>query len=993
MSKNDRIKDAVFLVDDNVKYTSYLGRLQFSSWDIDTRGYVDPQMRTSPGILLSTDESNEYSVSAKREIVPCRAGKVYYQCTFTIHSGDGLYIEFFDASQKKRIPAFELSARDGYIFAGDQKLPVLCENKKYYLNIVFDLDRKKAEVFFDEISCGVFKLQGKGLSAIKAIIPSYKKCCAVINHTRVWVNYLLLDKCYIDKDGPLAPSWKFSSKGKAVADRRKYYEGQDFFTNAIVTVDEKSAVLSRRFEKTSGKVCFEIKYLPKKDGISAVFSLTSGLSTLISVEDNGNALIAKETDVVLRTHHVNVWQTLRIEADTDAGRALIKLNGKKCSVLDFKEGKKADGIKIEFACPGGGVLKFTDVLVFVIQPEPEDYVPEPVLPKKKDYAIGMNICSIWREGNQFGWDCISPFEDHDNYLGYYDEGLPEVADWEIKWMAEHGLDFELYCWYNNQANAPLLNTPHNFALHDGHFNAKYGDKMKFAIIWEAMNGAPVTSDTFRNYILPYWMDHYFSDSRYFTVDNKVLVSVFGSAYLIRQFGSPAAVKAEFDYLREAVKTLGYDGAVFISCGDPSKFIADCGFDAVHAYSWGYLGYSPRYNKERMMEGINRNVMHVIPTVSVGFNSIGWNVPRTPMMKPADMGDVLEWIKSDALPKESDEPWKKKLVMFSTWNEYGEGTYICPTNECGFGYLDEMRKAFTYEKEPHTDVRPDAKQLRRTGYLYPQGRGLLKPMQLDETIYEKSVPVYSLDMSIDAWEPQNGLEISAEDGKICGKTNRPDPQIIYKPELNVDLSDVTAIRVRMKAETDSHGLAFTSVFFTTDLPGENEWTESKGVSLGVDNDEIKDYVFKANRAYAWKGKLTGLRIDPTNYGGDFVIEKVELLSNPDVPKVFIDGNRMPLLVPPVIEGENAYLPVDSASLRARFYHEWNKDTQTLLLVYKDKEMRFTVGDKFFTLNSKKINLEREITRSDGLVMLPLKELSEICEFELSIDGNVINIKNN
>ncbi|MBR4979090.1 MAG: hypothetical protein IKX77_00875, partial [Clostridia bacterium] len=158
MSKNDRIKDAVFLVDDNVKYTSYLGRLQFSSWDIDTRGFVDPQMRTSPGILLSTDESNEYSVSAKREIVPCRAGKVYYQCTFTIHSGDGLYIEFFDASQKKRIPAFELSARDGYIFAGDQKLPVLCENKRYYLNVVFDLDRKKAEVFFDEVSCGIFKL-------------------------------------------------------------------------------------------------------------------------------------------------------------------------------------------------------------------------------------------------------------------------------------------------------------------------------------------------------------------------------------------------------------------------------------------------------------------------------------------------------------------------------------------------------------------------------------------------------------------------------------------------------------------------------------------------------------------------------------------------------------------------------------------------------------------------------------------------------------------
>ena len=59
--------------------------------------------------------------------------------------------------------------------------------------------------------------------------------------------------------------------------------------------------------------------------------------------------------------------------------------------------------------------------------------------------VGMNICSLWREGSHAGWDCISPYDDVNTVLGFYDEGLPETSDWEIKFMVEHGIDYELYC--------------------------------------------------------------------------------------------------------------------------------------------------------------------------------------------------------------------------------------------------------------------------------------------------------------------------------------------------------------------------------------------------------------------------------------------------------------------------------------------------------------------------------------------------------------------
>lgn len=38
-----------------------------------------------------------------------------------------------------------------------------------------------------------------------------------------------------------------------------------------------------------------------------------------------------------------------------------------------------------------------------------------------DYIIGMNVCSLWRNGEHTGWATITPYEDIRPVLGYYDE--------------------------------------------------------------------------------------------------------------------------------------------------------------------------------------------------------------------------------------------------------------------------------------------------------------------------------------------------------------------------------------------------------------------------------------------------------------------------------------------------------------------------------------------------------------------------------------------
>jgi hypothetical protein len=47
-----------------------------------------------------------------------------------------------------------------------------------------------------------------------------------------------------------------------------------------------------------------------------------------------------------------------------------------------------------------------------------------------------------------------------------------------------------------------------------------------------------------------------------------------------------------------------------------------------------------------------------------------------------------------------------MVLLDNWNEFGEGHYIAPHRQYGFGYLDAVRAAFTEAPPAHTDLVPE-----------------------------------------------------------------------------------------------------------------------------------------------------------------------------------------------------------------------------------------------------------------------------------------------
>ena len=985
MIKDTRVvKDAVYLIDDN----SMRSRSDVQSgWDFDDRGEKTANCEEIRGLYLCSDETSDLDPYLSRRFVPVKTGKAGFFHNFRLRYGEDFYLRFLSDDKKESV-ALEITAKDGLFCVGGTKIPVAAENKTYSLGIEFDLDRKKAAVSFDDVNYGTFKLTAKSLARLIIGVKGGHSTCYIPLTVRLWINYLICDRAYVSAPGSMSGAWRLTAKGAALADRRPYTEGQNLTTYALVTADGKVATLERKFDAVKTKICFEIKYLPKTDTDDIAISLISGRKPVLLLHDNGKALLHE--NALLREHHVNVWQTLRMEANFSTGKALVKLNGKKCCELPLADGaKKADGIRLSYTAPNGGILKFTDIFVFEMQPEPADYVPEPILPKKKDYYVGMNICSLWRNGGHWGWDVISPYHENKTYMGYYDEGLPEVADWEIKWMAEHGLDFELYCWYNSQVNAPICTTGLSAAIHGGHFNAKYGDYMKFALLWEAMNCAHPSVEAFRKHIVPYWMDYFFSDPRYFTIDNKVLIAVFGSGNLIKDFGSVEAVKEQLDYVREEVKKLGFDGAIFLSCGGPTEAVRDCGFDGVYAYNWGTQGFDPDYTKAQITSQREKKLVHVVPTVSTGFNRIGWGSPRTPQMTCEDMGECLRWFKEDVLPTSEGEDWKKKLVMFSTWNEYGEGTYICPSNLHGFGYLDEMRKAFTNESASHTDIRPDEHQLDRLGYLYPKGRSLIRC----EQYLEKCKPTEHVDdIPTDAayWQPENGLMIQNRDGKLCGTTDKFDPQILHTG-LSIDANEVKGVHIRLKA--NSGGGANTCVYFITDT--DSAWSESKGVHVFIKGDVVTDVYYDMASLPTWTGTITGLRLDPTDIAGSFEIEAIELTTDTTSPIITVDGEIHTPSVLPKITDKGVFIPFEqNRPYKAlKFYHEWYRDEQTLYLLHGKTAMYFTVGKDYVLVNGKKHKLPEPLALCDALPMLSLDVLCDLCGFSYTVEGRYIRILSN
>ena len=889
---------------------------------------------------------------------------------------DGSVLELCDTDDS---PTYRLVCADGAfcIQNSDGSFTKLYEPSQklaryFTFRITVDLSKGVSSTAIDNVEYGTHPLLGNAVKYLAVSTSDETKNLISVGQSYMFANY------FVKEDLNLTDAIPFDM----AAVGNVTLSGGEFVLNT-------GASLSKAFDYTSGKVSFNLNsYFPTgSNGVS--YALMSEGKEIAKMTVENDKLFLNGTQV--KTLSDKLWYKLRIEADPQYQEAVCKVNGKVVGSAKFLN--KADGFdKITLANSGSKAVRADDIEVYNLL----DYdVPEPVIPDGADnYTIGLNVCPLWVNGDHWGWACNTPFDDIKPVLGYYDEGLPETADWENKFMAEHGIDFQAFCWYATNSNAPMKTTRLADQLDEAYLHSKYGDKVKFCLLWEAANAArPANSEAFRNYFVPYWIENYFTDPRYMTINNKLVFSIFGADNLISIFGT--GLKDEFDYMREEVKKLGFDGMIITASHTGKNNLAEYGFDGWQAYNWGTNGYSYNTNVNSNLSARRSKNVYTIPTISVGFNNVGWTGERHPLMSVADYKRSHEWVRDTYLPSYSDSTdWSHNLLWLSTWNEYGEGTYIMPADGLnGFGYLDVLRSVYT-NGGAHIDVRPNAEQKARINHLYPQDRRLLRAygnyVTPSDEAYDDSEKVCSF-TTANAYKNyitlgnMGGVVGTSENGTTF-RTHSTNPDAIFNVKSSV-YSAYTADQVeaiRVVASGIPSGMIM-QLFYQTD--GAPDLSEANSLRIASTTTDETVFEFRVSGVNGWSGgKIRSLRIDPlqaTNV--TFTVKSISIVPKKYEarPKLYINGYETQMHILPEKANDVWFVPFEPGKNVLHYllytYYDWDYGTKTLNLYRDDKCVTFTVGSATAYVDGVPFALDAAVYQVDNIPMLPLESLAKVLGF--------------
>ena len=956
-----------------------------SGWIIDTR--ADSELRH--GII--SDVSTTDASQIIREVNTTTKGVVNLRTTVTMKYGfDGAILDF---RNKNGDSILKLQTMDGVwkLLQADGTYKTVysgTEKKKFVFDLTLDLYAEAVSIVINDESCGTHPLSATGVNAnlqsFRFASTDKDKITFIMGLCDASVNYALWE--YFAEHhfySGLPQGWKYKSAC--------LYPNTGFLSDAKLFDHYMEIAMGgyaeRSFTKTDGKVIVQFSILPAVSGNNSTFSVLGEGSELLKVSSDNNSFYVNGQKAY--DYAKNVWYYFYLVCDTATGKVQLKINGiDRGEFTLLKKDTAFDTIKV--VCASSSVIY--DQFMVYNEVFHSDYVPEPVKPAgEENYTVGMSTCSMWQNGFHGGWACLTPYDDAMPILGYYDEGSPETADWEIKYMVEHGIDFQSFVMFGIQETGPIT-TGLGMHLEDGYKYAKYSDMLDYCLIWcSASATSPLDMDSWKKYYVPYFIEYHFKDPRYLVLDNKVVLQTFN---LMESkdcpYWTPEKRKEAFDYLDNEVKKLGFDGMLYITEEVSSETLKAEGIDGLYSYNQSQDGTTFETLKAAILrQGQDaRNAgLYYVPTSGIGFNCIGWLNERTPLMSIEDYRLSNEWIRDEYFKTYNDSApeWAKNFTIVSTWNEYGEGHYIMPSDKLeGFGYLDVLRETFTSEKaDEGVNTRPTEAQLERINRLYPQHQKLVRAQEYatyTNGIYEE-VPlrnavsewIDNLDMSSCVIGYDDNLTF--ENGVITNASDKAG-NVTIKVESVADLTKCAYVGIRMylpegkgiplNVGTGTHE-SFKSVFSKILIgTGAKDYYT---VSLFLDLDE----------------QIIRLKIPA---GATIYSVKIATDARSYFPYTLsVLGTQIPFKVMPELSPRGEYLfGFDTIFTDLHLFGtfaEWFEDEGMLRISFPGGDvLEFTVGSSVYKLNGEFHSLGYKLYETDGVPMIPLEIVTNLAGYKVS-----------
>lgn len=975
-----------------------------SGWDIDYRGGTVIAKNRNLNIC---DTSLCEKISLRHEIIPVKSGKLTFETAVMLDAARGP--EFIIRLGGGKENALELKLENGGIYSlcGEKiKLTSFSGGEKLYIRAELDLACMETSL---TINKSVFSLQiPSGCQRISEVVFSTgekSECSAHLYFVNAYRNYLVREKFMLCGAGEIPQGFSLSPSGSeskvAYAPGSPYRDDTNGFS-----LKNSSAVpevsLSKNFETVGGDIeaSFAVMFPQKQDGVS--FLLTGESQNIEINTKNGN--IYAGSSMLQENYRANLWYSFKISVSSQNGSCKISVNFREKAALSYAGGKI---FKIAFSksAEDYGEVLIDDIEITRAFERYADYPSEPETVESGGANVGMVMYPMWREGMHFGWDTVSPYaSERKPLLGFYTEGQREVSDWQNKWMLEHGIDYAVYPFVrpNSDSGEPVKKPTRSEDLTDGYMNSQFSDRLKFAVFLSAFSQFNYHgADEFIENVIPYLSEYYFSNPKYMKINNKLPIFCYSFSQMVKTLGGAKETEKVISALENEAKSLGYAGIIFGA--DAASASGHTAVESVggelHIWSYGANSDNVQYIKQRISEeyAYSENYIASIP---MGYDETPWRSSKTGFLTPDEIKELCRYVKNKNEFKASDE----KMILFTCWNEYGEGHFYAPASKAGFDYLNAIRSTLTEAGEKSDEAVPGSRAVARMSALYPNGRGALKTLAdrkfTEQDMANREVLLrYKFSAENAALWKSGNCTVKFTDSGFEGTAVANDPMIFTALNTGIDISKVKAIKIRAFVKgghdlrvfyTTSDNPSFGSgkVFYADRIPSSDEYGEFV----------LYPFDIAGNSAYSEPtGTITGFRIDPADdlylSGGGFGIDYFELIGETNGVKLIVNGTEANLTTQTKTAENTVLLPIYSVLLNElEAYAVWNEPEKTLTVQKSGETVVVTAGSRKVLINGREKTWQTAPVYEDGNIFVPYSEFFAALGYsaEFDADTNAITV---
>ncbi|HAE40343.1 MAG TPA: hypothetical protein DCG57_17170 [Candidatus Riflebacteria bacterium] len=350
------------------------------------------------------------------------------------------------------------------------------------------------------------------------------------------------------------------------------------------------------------------------------------------------------------------------------------------------------------------------------------------------YYPGWHPCRVRDSAFAKGWsewdllkNCQPRFEGHDQpkvpLWGYENEADPQVFAKKLQAAEAYGVDFFVFASYWSRGKRLLEG-----ALNQGFLHAPDRGAVKFALMWANRMPRKVmpVKDAAARLIDPsrlvytdpedfiayisHVADNYFVQPDYYRVNGDCYLSIFDTAFFIRQMGVEAA-EASIRQAREllAKKSLRLHLVAIDPIPEHQPLLSQIGFDSVTHYvflpDWSGpfnqdFNECARQKSARWHDYQPATGLPYVPSVTPNWDASPraadygsekpGRYPWSPVLtgtSPENFAGLLREARRFAL---EHSKFAEPTIMISSWNEWTEGHYLEPDSKHGFAFLEAVK---------------------------------------------------------------------------------------------------------------------------------------------------------------------------------------------------------------------------------------------------------------------------------------------------------------